>query len=176
MLAEERKGQLGMLRAIGMRRRRVTAEFALEGAVYAAAAAVVGTVLGVLVGRVVVVLALNILNAFERSDNQLDIVFDVSPSSLVNGAAGGSSSPSSAVVLTSVRIARTNIIAAIRDLPAATHADPARGLTVCPVVATVLLRRCVRPGARRPAPAPPSTCCPSSPSSRRSRCSGGSPR
>jgi putative ABC transport system permease protein len=32
MLADERRGQLGMLRAIGMRRRRLTGEFALEGA------------------------------------------------------------------------------------------------------------------------------------------------
>jgi putative ABC transport system permease protein len=138
MLAEERKGQLGILRAVGMRRRRVTGEFALEGAVYAAAAAVVGTLVGVLVGRVVVVVALNILNAFEKSDNKLDIVFDVSTVSLVNGAAGGFLIAFAAVVLTSVRIARTNIIAAIRDLPPATTRRPRRALTIVSAVATVL--------------------------------------
>src|SRR5690606_33402693 len=56
MLTEERKGQLGILRAIGMRRRRVTAEFAIEGAVYGALAALLGAAVGLLVGRAVVVL------------------------------------------------------------------------------------------------------------------------
>jgi putative ABC transport system permease protein len=138
MLAEERKGQLGILRAVGMRRRRVTAEFALEGSLYAAAAAVVGTALGVLVGRVVVVVAINVLNAFERSDNKLDIVFAVSPVSLVNGASMGFLIAFLAVVLTSVRIARTNIIAAIRDLPSSTQKRPRRGLLVASAVATAV--------------------------------------
>ena len=138
MLAEERRGQLGILRAIGMRRRRVTAEFALEGAVYAAAAAVAGSLLGVLVGRVVVVVALNVLNAFERSDNELDIVFDVSAVSLVNGAAMGFLIAFLAVVLTSVRIARTNIIAAIRDLPASTQPRKGRGILVVSAVGTAV--------------------------------------
>lgn len=139
MLAEERKGQLGMLRAIGMRRRRVTGAFAIEGAVYAAAASLLGAGLGVLVGRVVVVLALNVLNAFERGDNQLDIVFDVRLVSLVNGVAGGFLIAFVAVVLTSVRIARTNIIAAIRDLDPAAGPRPRRRLTVASAVATVVL-------------------------------------
>lgn len=138
MLAEERKGQLGILRAVGMRRRRVTGEFALEGAVYAAAAALVGALVGVLVGRVVVVVALNILNSFERSDNKLDIVFAVTPVSLVNGIAGGFLIAFVAVVLTSVRIARTNIIAAIRDLPPATGRRPRRALTILSVIGTAV--------------------------------------
>jgi putative ABC transport system permease protein len=138
MLAEERKGQLGILRAVGMRRRRVTGEFALEGAVYAAAASVVGALVGVLVGRIVVVVALNILNSFERSDNKLDIVFAVTPTSLVNGIAGGFLIAFVAVVLTSIRIARTNIIAAIRDLPPATNRRPRRALLVLSAVGTVL--------------------------------------
>ena len=158
MLAEERKGQLGILRAVGMRRRRVTGEFALEGAVYAAAAAVVGALVGVLVGRVVVVVALNILNSFERSDNKLDIVFAVTPVSLVNGVAGGFLIAFVAVVLTSVRIARTNIIAAIRDLPPATNRRPRRALTVLSASA----RRSSGSSPCLPwraAPGRPCTCC-----------------
>ena len=139
MLAEERKGQLGILRAIGMRRRRVTGEFALEGALYAAVAAVIGTALGVLVGRVVVVLALNILNAFERGDNQLAIVFDVTAVSLLNGAIGGFLIAFAAVVLTSVRIARTNIIAAIRDLDTGLDRKPRARMTVLSGVLTAIL-------------------------------------
>ena len=139
MLADERKGQLGMLRAMGLRRRRLTGEFALEGAVYAAVAAVLGTVLGVLLGRVVVVVAMRILNAFERGDNKLDIVFQVHWQSLFDGAAAGFVIAFLAVVLTSIRIARANIIGAIRDLPADVSRRPRRRLTQLSVAATVLL-------------------------------------
>jgi putative ABC transport system permease protein len=116
MLSEERKGQLGILRAVGMRRRRVTGEFAVEGALYSAGAALLGVVLGIGIGRVVVVLAMNILNGYEQGDNKLGIVFAVTPTSVVNGLAAGFLIAFLAVILTSVRIARTNIIAAIRDL------------------------------------------------------------
>jgi putative ABC transport system permease protein len=44
MLAEERKTELGMLRALGFTRRRLTRAFALEGALYAVVAAIFGTV------------------------------------------------------------------------------------------------------------------------------------
>lgn len=139
MLADERKGQLGMLRAMGMRRRRLTAEFALEGTVYAVAAAVLGTGLGVLLGRVVVVVAMRILNAFQRSDNTLAIVFQVRWESLFDGAAAGFVVGFLAVVLTSVRIARANIIAAIRDLPADTTTPPTRRLVVISALLTAVL-------------------------------------
>ena len=139
MLADERKGQLGMLRAMGLRRRRLTAEFALEGSVYAAVATVLGTGLGLLVARVVVVVAVRILNAFERGDNKLDIVFQVQGASLVEAASAGFVISFLAVVLTSVRIARANIIAAIRDLPADTSARPRRRLVLASAVATTLL-------------------------------------
>ncbi|MGH8940434.1 MAG: FtsX-like permease family protein, partial [Actinomycetes bacterium] len=136
--AEERKGQLGMLRAIGMRRRRVTGEFSIEGAVYGAVASLLGAALGVAVGRLVVVLAVNVLNGYERGDNQLDIVFDVRPASLVNGIAAGFLIAFVAVVLTSVRIARINIIAAIRDLDPTTPPRSRRRLSVLSAALTAL--------------------------------------
>ena len=46
MLADERRAQLGMLRAVGMRRRRVTAGFAVEASVYTGLAAILGAALG----------------------------------------------------------------------------------------------------------------------------------
>src|SRR5262245_13240573 len=115
MLADERKGQLGIMRAIGMRRRRVTAEFAIEGALYSAAAAVAGAALGIGVGRVVVTLAMQIMNGWDQGDNHLSVAFAVTPTSIINGTVLGFLIAFAAVVLTSVRIARTNIIAAIRD-------------------------------------------------------------
>lgn len=116
MLAEERKGQLGTLRAIGLRRRRVTAGLAIEGAVYSGAAVMLGGAVGVLLGRVVAVLAGRIFNTWEQSDNQLEITFAVTPTSVFNGMAAGFLIAFLAVVLTSIRVSRMNIIAAIRDL------------------------------------------------------------
>lgn len=148
MLAEERKGQIGTLRAIGMRRRNVSGALALEGAVYSGAAVLVGGVLGVLLGRVVALVAGQIFNNFDQGANQLDIVFAVTPTSVINGIAAGFLIAFIAVLLTSVRIARTNVIAAIRDLPPPRRAAR-RLLTAASTIATVLLVALAVPAVAR---------------------------
>src|SRR5205807_1408840 len=50
MLAQERKTELGMLRAIGLRRNRLVGSFSLEGWFYAIASSVVGALVGVAIG------------------------------------------------------------------------------------------------------------------------------
>ncbi|GAA4711528.1 ABC transporter permease [Phytohabitans rumicis] len=139
MLTEERKGQIGILRAIGMRRRRVSSELVIEGALYTTAAVLLGGVIGVALGRAVVVLALGILNGFNGSGNQLSVVFTVTPTSIVNGMAAGFLIALVAVALTSVRIARTNIIAAIRDLDASPRRRTRRRLTALSAAGTAVL-------------------------------------
>ena len=86
-----------------------------------------------------VILAVNVLNAYQRGDNKLDIVFDVRLTSILNGIAAGFLLGFIAVVLTSVRIARMNIIAAIRDLEPARDSRPRRRLAVASAIATGLL-------------------------------------
>ncbi|HEY6748035.1 MAG TPA: FtsX-like permease family protein [Mycobacteriales bacterium] len=139
MLADERRGQLGMLRAVGMRRRRVTAGFAVEASIYTGLAAILGAVLGVVIARAVVGVAVNILNGFATGDQRLTLVFAVTPRSIVNGVAAGFVISFLAVVLTSVRIARQNVIAAIRDLDVRPPARQVRRAVVVSAVATVLL-------------------------------------
>ena len=117
MLAEERKSQLGMLRAVGLTRRRLVGEFAIEGAVYTFIAGGLGLVVGVVVGRGVVGIAEAIINQWNSASQQLDLSFRVSTTSLVNGFAAGFVIAFLTVLLTSVRLSRLNIIAAIRDLP-----------------------------------------------------------
>jgi len=46
MLAEERKSELGMLRALGLKRNHLVRAFGLEGSMYALTAAVVGAAAG----------------------------------------------------------------------------------------------------------------------------------
>jgi putative ABC transport system permease protein len=117
MLAEERKPELGMLRAVGMRRGRLVRGFVIEGAVYALVAAAVGVAAGLAVGRAVVEVAARIFASFSPDEGGLDLVFKVTPTSLVNGFALGFLIAFVTVALTSIRISRVNIIAAIRDLP-----------------------------------------------------------
>jgi putative ABC transport system permease protein len=64
MLAEERKSELGMLRAVGMKRGRLVRSFLIEGTVYALVAALLGVLIGLGVGRAVVVVAARIFSSF----------------------------------------------------------------------------------------------------------------
>jgi putative ABC transport system permease protein len=117
MLGEERKSQLGMLRAAGLKRSHLVAAFSLEGAVYALAAAVVGVGLGVGLGRGVAYVAARIFSTWSADGSGLAVTFAVTPTSIVNGAALGLIIALATIAATSVRISRFNIIAAIRDLP-----------------------------------------------------------
>jgi putative ABC transport system permease protein len=116
MLADERKGQLGMLRAVGLKRSGVVGAFTLEGAIYALVATGLGVVAGLGVGRGVAFLAAKIFSSWSADGTGLDVTFSVSGTSLVNGAALGLTISLATVLLTSTRISRFNIIAAIRDL------------------------------------------------------------
>ena len=135
MLGEERKNQLGMLRAVGMKRSRLVGTFVAEGALYALLASVLGTVAGLGVGRAVATIAANIFRGMSASGTGLDIKFAVTPISLINGFALGLLIAVVTVLLTSMRISRLNIIAAIRDLPT----DRLRRLRVRYVVASTVL-------------------------------------
>jgi putative ABC transport system permease protein len=117
MLAEERKPELGMLRAIGMKRSRLVRSFIVEGTVYALVASLLGIVVGLGVGRAVVIVAGRIFSGYDTGEGALHLVFHVTAISVVNGFALGFLIALATVALTSMRISRINIIAAIRDLP-----------------------------------------------------------
>jgi putative ABC transport system permease protein len=114
MLAEERKSELGMLRAVGMKRNHLVRLFGLEGGLYSLVAAVVGAVAGIGVGKLLVLAVESIIVA---DDDDLTFVFDAKPASLATGALVGLTISLLTVWGTSARIARLNVIRAIRDLP-----------------------------------------------------------
>ena len=117
MLAEERRSQLGMLRAVGMKRSRLVESFSLEGASYAVAATVPGIVLGLGVGWAVALISAQIFRTWSAEGSGLSIEYAVTPTSIVNGTALGFVIAIATIVGASVRISRFNVIAAIRDLP-----------------------------------------------------------
>lgn len=111
MLAEERKSELGVMRAVGLKRSRLVRLFGLEGGLYSLAAAVLG--IGVGVGQAVVAATRSII----AGDGDLSLVLAVRPASLVAGGLIGLTISLLTVWGTSLRIARLQVIAAIRDLP-----------------------------------------------------------
>ena len=125
MLAEERKSQLGMLRALGMKRSRLVGALTLEGSTYAVASILPGIALGVGVGYGVARIAAQIFSGWSQDGSGLAISFDVSGTSIVNGVALGLVIAVGTIFVTSVRISRFNVISAIRDLPP-TSTDRAR--------------------------------------------------
>ncbi len=112
MLAAERKHELGMARALGAQRHHVVRLFALEGALYALIAGVVGSLLGVAVGwgmaRIMSV-------AFGSSDLRLSFFFNWK--SVVIAYTMGVVFTFVIVVISSWRVSRLNIVRAVRGLP-----------------------------------------------------------
>jgi putative ABC transport system permease protein len=116
MLAEERKSELGMLRAVGLKRNQLVRAFGMEGGIYSVVAAMAGAMAGIGVGRAIVVVASSLINSGESEANQLHLAFRASPQSLIGGVILGGSIGLITVWLSSLRLGRLNIIHAIRDI------------------------------------------------------------
>ena len=115
MLAQERKSQLGMLRAVGLRRADLVRVFVIEGFIYAVLAGLLGTGLGIGVGWAIAKLAAPIFGGGDEFN--LELLFSMTPESIVAGFCLGMIITTLTIFFTSVRISRVNIIRAIRDLP-----------------------------------------------------------
>jgi putative ABC transport system permease protein len=117
MLAEERKGEMGMLRAIGMRRRELVYTYYFEGVAYATGSALAGTFLGVAVGYVLVLLAGSILSSEGIPQSAIVQSFSVTGQSLIIAFVVGFLLTLATVVVACRRASRLNIVRAIRDIP-----------------------------------------------------------
>lgn len=131
MLAEERKSELGMLRAVGLKRRGLVATLVVEGALYSVGAALLGAVAGIGVGRAIVAVTSGIFASF----GDLSLRFAPEPESIVIGFLVGLLISLATVLGTSLRISRINIIRAIRDLPEPTAAARRRWTVVAAALA-----------------------------------------
>src|SRR5881396_2675781 len=112
MLAEERKPELGIARALGFLRKDLLATFALEGTFYAVVAAALGSLAGVGLGYVMVYF-------FDRlvPHGQVPVTFHFDPSSVLIAFVAGTALTWATILLASWRVSHLNIVRAIRDLP-----------------------------------------------------------
>lgn len=113
MLATERKTELGVMRALGSRRRDILKIFVFEGIVYALLAAGVGVIAGIGVGWAMVRV---MSGAFGQVDD-FSLAFTVDWRSLVVAYAMGLTATFVVVVVSAWRAGHINIVRAIRDLP-----------------------------------------------------------
>jgi putative ABC transport system permease protein len=117
MLSDERKPELGMLRAVGLKRNHLVRAFGAEGGVYSFLAGITGALAGVAVGRVVVIAAERVFNAGQEERFQIGLRFTARPGSLISGFVIGGVIALFTVWIASLRIGRLNVIRAIRELP-----------------------------------------------------------
>jgi putative ABC transport system permease protein len=125
MLADERRSELGMLRAMGMRRIQLVSGLATEGWLYAVLASALGALLGIGFGWVIAWRADRILGS-GREENAIHLTFSFNGSTVLAGFALGLAISIVTIVLSSARIARFNIIQAIRDIHVPPHRRPRR--------------------------------------------------
>jgi putative ABC transport system permease protein len=111
MLAEERKPEMGISRAIGMQRGDLTQTFVFEGAVYAVMAAVSGAFVGLLIAGVMMGLFSSVLGG------SLAFTLHFNPQSLVIAGCAGFLITLLTVTVSAWRVSRLNIVRAIRDIP-----------------------------------------------------------
>lgn len=111
MLAAERRAEMGMARAVGMKRSHLVQMFIAEGTAYDLGAALIGAVLGVLVAFAIAGIMGQLIGEF------VSIHPHFTWRSLVVAYALGVSVTFLTIIFASVRTSRLNIAQAIRDLP-----------------------------------------------------------
>jgi putative ABC transport system permease protein len=113
MLAAERRGELGIARAVGTRRGHLVQMFVYEGAAYDLIAAAIGVLIGAAVAYAMVFV---MARAFAGLGD-FTISYSVKPESLVIGYGLGVLLTFVVVAVSAWRVSRMNISTAIRNLP-----------------------------------------------------------
>ena len=116
MLAAERRGELGIARAVGTRRGHLVQMFTFEGAVYDLIAAAIGTLLGAAVAFGMVKIMASALGA-EDADAGLRVHFHVTAQSLLVAFGIGALLTLAVVAFSAWRVSVMTISTAIRNLP-----------------------------------------------------------
>jgi putative ABC transport system permease protein len=113
MLADERKSEMGMVRALGMQRGDLRTMFVLEGSIVGLISSAVGAVIGIGVARALMVF----LDKALSENFGGSILFAWEWHSLLTGFATGFIVTWLTLYATSIYISRMNVVAAMRDIP-----------------------------------------------------------
>ena len=124
MLAAERRAEMGMSRALGLKRGHLIQVFLFEGTAYTLAASAVGVVLGVLVGWLLVAVGRGYVREIPGFVQNVTFEYRVEWPSLAIAAAGGVLLTFVIVAFSAYRVSRMNIVSAIRGLDESESRDP----------------------------------------------------
>ncbi len=114
MLGEERKGEMGMARAVGMKQGHLQKLFSYEGWIYASIASIIGTLVGLVLAFVLIQAATLVIDV---GGLQISRYFTFTPLSLVLAYLAGFSLTLVTVYLVTLRISKLNIVRAVRNIP-----------------------------------------------------------
>ena len=133
MLAEERKGEMGVARALGMRRKNLVQSFVSEGLLYALLSSVVGTFAGLLVASLIL---WGFSQVFPSGFGGTAFSVSWTASDLLTGFSIGFLITMATIGIASFRVSKLNIVRAIRDIPEPIpHRSTRRQVTVGAVLA-----------------------------------------
>lgn len=132
MLAAERRGEMGMMRAIGGQRRQLIQQFLSEGAGYTLLSGLVGTTLGIGAAWIIARATESLTGGFFTID------LYVHPRSLVIAYALGVIITFMAVIFSSWRSSRLNVVAALRDIPEVHHPRQSKKPLIFATIGVVL--------------------------------------
>ena len=114
MLGEERKGEMGVARAVGMKREHLRKLFTYEGLIYAAVAAAIGTCVGLVLAYALIIAAGALMST---GDVVISRYFAFAPLSLAIGYLAGFVLTLVTIYLVTFRISKMNIVRAVRNIP-----------------------------------------------------------
>ncbi len=112
MMAEERKQEMGVVRAVGFLRRELMTTFALEGTFYAITAAALGALAGLGLGWVMIWIFDKVV-----PHGNVPVTFHFEYGSVLLAFVAGAALTWASILLASWRVSRLNIVRAIRDIP-----------------------------------------------------------
>ncbi len=114
MLAAARMGEMGISRAMGMKRGQLVQMFTFEGFIYATVGSIIGTALGVALSLVLVQLLARIFSG--SGDEAFVIRYTMQARSLVAAFSAGLLLTAITVIFSAYRVSKLNIVVAIRGL------------------------------------------------------------
>ena len=117
MIAQERKGEMGMLRAVGLQRGTIVLSYYFEGLIYSAGSALAGTFAGVAAGYILLYAYVQMVPQQGFDASVLSASFTYSTSTLLTSYLVGFLLTLATVTGASIRVSRLNIVRAIRDVP-----------------------------------------------------------
>lgn len=112
MLAAERTGEMGIIRAVGTKRRHLVQMFTYEGILYSIGAAGAGVILGLIASVALV----RIMTELFSADDLITFSYGVTLQSIVVAFCAGLFLTAVTVVISAYRVSKLNIVVAIRGL------------------------------------------------------------